>query len=524
MIICRKCQRHHPDDVGDGPCECGADLSRDGIAIGPSPAGGSTVFADDSAAASDPFAVATDPTATDPFAVATDPPADASPSPVNRPSAPATPPAASTREAEVVRPDPPPSPAHASTEAAPAAPKRRAPSVTPSAFVGEPEEPEQPTDQIAVVEAAEVDVPARRARGVTPSEVLAAQEKPDAANVGEALPDDDTAAPTSSVAAAPTQPIEVATREPGPGELACPACREPNADTRRFCFNCGSSLPTPVRDEDDELPEMKGPQRRSLWSRLTGSKEVQRTARTFRGRAKMAGGGKFRYATGFSSRAKLSVLVAVLVGGGGVMMLLGPYKGLISGIVDRGPQGTSPDSAEVIDATEISGFPAESAVDGDTDTGFAFFFDPDGEFAELTVGGDPAVPAPPSSAPALEDGGGETEEPTEGATVDSAAPTEPGTLVVRLEEPAKVTKLYIAVGLPDSVEDGPLMQRPSRVQVCAEAENCQELELDNSTSLKKYSVSFGDEVRIIRITPLDVHEALATSYPLAVISEVRVGK
>lgn len=587
MIICRKCQRHHPDDVGRGPCECGADLSRDGIALGGAPAAGASAFdgggdpfadpfADDVFGGDQPAATATQPApdpappapspATQPSAPpappssAPAPPPPAAPPaapPASQPSVPAPPPAATTTAPVPSPPQeaaasavssplsdlpPPPSSAPADTgeQTAPAPivrpdlppppePKRRARSFNPADLPAEPDEPAvvAPTEpEVAVVaETAEVEAarPAR-ARGVTPDEVMAAQEDLDAANVG-LLPAETVQVPDQAI----TEPVPVGPRPPGRGEMACPTCQEPNAVTRRFCFNCGAGLPT-LESDDEDLAPMTGPARRGVLSRLTGSRLGSDTARTFRGRAKQAGGGQFRYAQGLSPMAKVRLAMMVLGGGGAALMLAGPYRGYITKFIGTGPQGTSPESAEIVDAVEFPNYPADHAVDGKAETGFAFFWDPDGEHADLVLAaedeaeppvdaeGEPPVDPAEEPAEAPADGA----EPPAEAPVVEPDPREPGTLVVRLEEAMTVNKLYIAGGLPDSETEGPLLLRPSRINVCGE-DSCQELTLENSTSQKKYKVNLG-EVLVLRITLLDAHDTDTETYPLAVIGEIRVGK
>lgn len=528
MIICRKCQRHHPDDVGRGPCECGADLSRDGISIGAAPMASASVF--DEPAPLDPFATAPEPAPPAPDTAQARPataPTPVAPAPARADAAVTASPPVVAEEARTDLPSPPSpvEPVRPDLPPPPSEPKRRARSFNPADLpAADPDPPvvDEPTLPIAeTVETVETSEPSRRARGVTPDEVLAAQMETDAANVG-VIPDDadadqgDGPAPADAV----TQPIAT-TREPGPGEFACPTCREPNADTRRFCFNCGTGLPT--RDTDEELAPMTGPARRSLLSRLPGGKLLKGEARTFRAKAKSAGGGQFRYAKGLSPKAKIRLAMMVLGGGGAAMMLLGPYQGHVHRFLNRGPAGASPESAEIVDSVEFPNYPAGHAVDGKSETGFAFFWDPDGEFAELTLAEATDEPVEPAEG---EEPAGEGEAPEDAETPpeDPASPADaarpPGTLVLHLEEATTVNKLYIAGGLPDSETEGPLLLRPSRINVCGE-EACQELELDNSTSLKKYKVNLG-EVLVIRITPLDVHETDTVTYPLAVIGEIRV--
>lgn len=144
MIICRKCFRRHPDDVGAGPCECGADLRRDGMPVGESPL--------------------------------------------------------ASREVEVIE------------------------DLEPI----EPDLPAKITDPTVQAKAGpqpDVEAESSRAPGRTPSGTRTAPDRSGSDfDPPRPLPTDER--PTDTVG-------EPAPRPPSKGELACPACAEPNHDTRR---------------------------------------------------------------------------------------------------------------------------------------------------------------------------------------------------------------------------------------------------------------------------------------------------
>jgi zinc-ribbon domain len=256
----------------------------------------------------------------------------------------------------------------------------------------------------------------------------------------------------------------------GPGERLCPACGEPNGDTRRFCVSCGAKLPAAAPGDQADPADRDRP--------------AGRRPRTWRQRARAASRGPLRYTEGFSAQVKARAVMAVLALVAGVVALAGPARERALALVGWGPSGQAPVSAELItgqgeSGEEVAGFAAANVYDDDRETGVAIVWEP-------------------------------------------ATGAEPQRIRVTLEEPVDVRKLQIAPGLADEAEDAPLVLKPSRIRVCANTGACQEISLDGSASLQTHRVDLGEDVETIDLAVLDVQDTEVTTYPLAVISEIRV--
>lgn len=363
--------------------------------------------------------------------------------------------------------------------------------------------------------------------------MVAAEQNTDTPNAGVGPAGATTPSVVADANATEEIEVDAEPAPPGPGERACPTCAEPNQEARRFCQSCGTTLPvlepTDLTAEPDDAPRQSLRERLSRKGKGRGrgrgggrrgsggqaAQQAQRHARgkvpegvrqkaqvagSWRQRAKAAGqGDRMSYSSGFSPKAKLKVGAAVLVAVVGLVALLGPGRERVLALLGRGPVGVSPAGAELLvengeagddeppsgddssagQQEEVAGFPPANIHDDDKQTGAGIEWDPE-------------------------------------------ADPEPAGFVLTLEEPTKVGRLVISPGLPDSVEEGPLILRPSQVRVCSDAGTCQELELKDSPSPQTHKVSLGDQVSSIDLTVLDVYQPSYPTYHLAVFGEVRV--
>lgn len=316
-----------------------------------------------------------------------------------------------------------------------------------------------------------VDAPGgRRARSVDPRDLIAARDQ-HAPNVGTP-----PAAPAAVPAEASTQqpatapPMEDDPLDPSGSAGRCPVCAEPNGETRRFCVACGARL------SDDAAGDRGG--------QADDQRRGRRRPRTWRQRARAASEGRLRYGSGFATEAKARAVMLVLVGVASIVALAGPGRERVLAALGRGPTGALPASAQLLTGQgepgeEVAGFGVANVHDDDPLTGVAVVWEPGGA-------------------------------------------TEPNRIRLALEEPTAVQEVGIAAGLGDEATDAPLVRRPSLIRLCADAGACQEVSLEDSDSLHLYDVELGDDVRSIDLTVLDVHDTGVTTYPLAVISEVRI--
>lgn len=559
MIICRKCQRHHADDVGAGPCPCGADLRRDGIAlvqgagVSPFDDGGLDELpplGEELPALDDTQASQSSPSSEAPTAT---PPAPPSPTPTG--GADSTPAGASSEATD-------------DSASALKGRGRRARSVKPRMAPSAPSPSTAPPPDVATPDVAP-DVPAgepmpepsRRARGVNPKDLLAARADANAPNVGEAPPPGAGSGAAAGPGATATTEMEPTPPPPKAGERACPECFEPNAETRHFCINCGTTLPAVEEPEGDEDAEegADAPKRGLLQRFKRGGRgrgapggggmggrakgraqhQAKRRARGAlpqgmqrhgqmagswgqRARA-MGGGGRMKYTSGLSTKSKLKAGAGILVVLVALVALAGPGRGKVMALVGRGdPEGVSPAQAELF-GRQAPPSEDEGAERGE-ETGGNEGQLPDDEGADgeesedEAPGGRGEIAAFPASAAIDEDGETGAGMPW---ALDLEEPQSAG-LILTLEEPMEVSRILIAAGLPDSVEDGPLVLRPSRVRVCSDTETCAEVELGDSTSLQKQTLDLGEDVTTLILTILDVHVPEHTTYDMAVISEIRV--
>lgn len=452
MIICRKCQAHHPDSAATGMCSCGADLRRDGIALLQAP----------EAPAAEPWPDEAWPDETDRPPPGAPDPADLQRQRRANPAPPGAPPP----------PEPPPPP--------PVAPPPPPASLT---HLGPTDALVSPPDRSTGT--SERQGPSRRAKSVNPQDILAAHGR-DTANVGDQIPVPPATELTAATGSAPVAPeaapddgvtteADAVPAGPGPTEVACPQCREPNAGTRRFCLACGTRLPEPAAHAGGADGE-----------RGQRGKGRRRTPRTWRQKARAAAGGRAtRYTQGFTGRAKMRALGVAAVGIGGVVALVGPGRERVVEALEQSTPGEAPAAVELVagedaNVEEIPGYAPDGAIDDELVTGVGVRWDDERE-------------APPNQ------------------------------IRISLDEPMTVDQLHIAPGLADGADDAPLVLRPSRIRLDTDTGASQEIVLTNAASLQSKTVGF-ENVSSIDITILEVHEPPrdGTTYPLAVISEVRL--
>jgi hypothetical protein len=530
VIICRKCQRHHPDSTKAATCPCGADLRRDGIALVSAfespppdapldelpPLDAETASPQSPETTAEPLQRTTPAGPSPQGGGPSDTGTEGVPDPAaalkgrRRRARPATPkrPTGETARDELNRPtadDDPAGPHQPRTNDPQRQPAEHAPETHevgrrtadrdagahhgratdershPTDDPGATGEQSHPTDDAGTTTTAGPGRGAttgggrseslRRARSVNPRDLVAAQDM-NVPNVGS--PPIHDAATSELADTLEADETETLPPPPGPGERACPACAEPNAESRRFCVACGARLPAIEPQSAADQP--------------SGAPGNRRAPRSWRQRARAASEGPMRYSAGFTSQVKARVVLAVLAAIAVLVAVAGPARERVLSALGWGSSGLLPASAELVTSQgepdeEVAGFGAANVHDDDRNTGVAIAWEPEtGAEAEVEV----------------------------------------SRLRLTFEEPTDVHEVRIAPGLADSAEDAPLVLKPSRIRLCADTGACQEVAVGSSGSLQTYGVGLGDDVRSIELTVLDVHETDFTTYPLAVISEVRI--
>jgi hypothetical protein len=240
----------------------------------------------------------------------------------------------------------------------------------------------------------------------------------------------------------------------GDAGVRCASCGERNGPDRRFCGSCGMARP---------------PQRVST-SPASGGAD-----RSDHGRPHGSGRARLRYdhAVGLRSRLTAAAVAIGLVGGG--VLALGPFRGRIHDLVRSDPTVVAPDAVVLVDAAEVVGFPAESALDGDGATGVALPW---------------------------ESGAGAA-----------------GSLRVEFDAPLRLEALELVVGLAEDSEDGPLVLRPRLLEICVDG-TCRPVEMDDRSSPQRVPLPGDEPIVAIEIHVTEIHEREWTTYPVAVIGEV----
>lgn len=223
-------------------------------------------------------------------------------------------------------------------------------------------------------------------RAVRPDEV-APEAGPDDANVGVATEGGDE---TEEVREWPR-------RSPVDGEVACSRCREPNPETRRFCLECGTTLP--AFDGWTPPPPDPVPPPDNWWRKLTRTTahgDVDR--RTQRQIEKDLGQAGSAYSAGRTLETRLAVVAAVAVGLAALVAAAVVLSDVLTMPADAEPAlGITP----VDPSLAYERHPPTAALDGNPETGFAIGIEPVGEAAagiqEISNGSRFTVELPPGT-------------------------------------------------------------------------------------------------------------------------------
>lgn len=257
------------------------------------------------------------------------------------------------------------------------------------------------------------------------------------------------------------------------GEIACPSCRRANGVHRRFCRFCATTLPAFV----DEPDEDDAPQHDSFIRRILGTtRKPGRDSRTFQQRARDAGQRKIKYRAKYTVQSKLRSLGYIGGGLAGLVLVLGPVRHQVMERLNP-PEAVSVESV---------------MYDGD-------------------------VPFP-------DDGGPEFahDDAPDTAFVLLWSDSGPAQFSFRMPGTDQPKKIEFETGYPDDdLDRGSLYLRPFEVTLSANGA-VQQIELGNHEGEQRFGFDLPDDVSVVTISILSVHETAWETYDRVAINEIRI--